>query len=193
MPCPNRVQNLNASPGFLPLASHPYKSSSSIKSSLSSAVNDSSTPFMSPPLIHHFRHSMASTVSEPRRFLKSVMVKLHLQLVSFLIGTYPLNTLSGSTDIEGIQKTLKAIRASVGYSIALPFHHSKALNALFAAADSKTKIEASKYRVSSSVICCIFPNRHLFKSNGLSSSSSSSSIVFEIQSGVSAVRSFTRY
>jgi len=59
-----------------------------------------------------------------------------------------LNTLSGSTDIEGIEKTLKAIHASVGYSIALPLHYFKALNTLFVTGDSKVKTGAIKYRIS---------------------------------------------
>ena len=73
-----------------------------------------------------------------------------------------LNTLSGSTDIEEIEKTLRAIHANVGYSIALPFHHSKALNASFAARDSKVKTGAVKCDLT-----CNFPY-------GLSSSLSSS-------------------
>lgn len=36
-----------------------------------------------------------------------------------MINEYPLNTRSGSTDIEGIENTLKAMRASIGYSVAL--------------------------------------------------------------------------
>src|ERR1700731_996213 len=34
---------------------------------------------ISPSLIHHFRHSMTSTVTILRRLLKSVRVKLHLR------------------------------------------------------------------------------------------------------------------
>ena len=155
----------------LPLAPHSYKSSFlSIKSSFSSIkssfikssflfiINEFSFFFMNSLLIHHFKHSITFIISASSRFLKSMIVKLHLQSIWSWIDIYLLNTLFGSIDIEETEKTLKAIHANIEYFIALHFYYFKSLNTSFAIIDFKIKIEMIKYHINSSIIYCISSN-----------------------------------
>ena len=93
----------------------------------------------------------------------------------FSIGRYPLNTLSGSTDIAGMEYISTAILASVGYSLALPLHHSSKSNPSAAAPDN-FRTDAFEYRVTSSSFSSISPNHHALISNFFLSFSCSGTI-----------------
>jgi hypothetical protein len=75
---------------------------------------------------------------------------------------YPLKTLSGSTDIAGIENISIAMRDIVEYSFAFSLHHSSKSNS---SSSFKMSNAAFKYLVNSFFFLSDAPNRQLLISN----------------------------
>jgi hypothetical protein len=116
----------------------------------------------SPALIQECIHSIASTASFFNLFLRSVIVSLHLFVMIIRMKRYyPMNTVSGSTDIARMEKISNAICANNGYTIEFPFHHLMRSNFLFSSLLSFTNGKF-KYSPNSSLSIISGPKQYVF-------------------------------